>query len=214
MAGETQARATFESGAQGRVRGSLLRDVLRVFACTALTVPVACSSGHGAESTQSGGAKENSKDASGLAAPADANALTSLDATTISCANDPRGETYAPDLTAPGNAGLLTFVLASATPAPPALGAANVWTLKITDASGAPVPHATFSRIRTWMPDHGHGSPLDVVATSNGDGTYAITSLDFFMTGLWQVTFFADVLVGTDAATESDSATFSFCVGG
>ena len=130
------------------------------------------------------------------------------DGATISCANDPRAQAFVPNLTVAGSAGLLTFTITTASPSPPAMGDVNTWTLKITDAEGAPVTDAAFSMIKTWMPDHGHGSPLVPVAASNGDGTYAVTSLDFFMAGLWQVTFFAS------SGATSDSGMFSFCLGG
>jgi hypothetical protein len=160
-----------------------------------LALTVACSSGSGSSQTVS-----QSENAGGDDAEADG--------ATISCANDPRAEAFVPNFTVAGSAGLFTFTITTASPAPPAVGDVNTWTLKITDAQGALVTDATFSMIKTWMPDHGHGSPLTVVAASNGDGTYAITSLDFFMTGLWQVTFFAS------SGAASDSGLFSFCLGG
>jgi hypothetical protein len=125
----------------------------------------------------------------------------------IGCASDPRADTYDADMRKLGDAKALTFVLVAASPAPPAIND-NTWTLKLLDASGSPVPNATFPTIKTWMPDHGHGSPETPMATSNGDGTYSVQPLDLFMNGLWQITF------SVQAGAVSDSATFSFCVGG
>ena len=161
---------------------------------------VACS-GSGSNAATSQSESTGAPDAGGTL---DAGA----DGATISCANDPRAQPFVPNFTVAGAAGLFTFTITSASPTPPAVGDVNTWTLKITDATGAPVTDATFSMIKTWMPEHGHGSPLAVAAASNGDGTYAVTSLDFFMTGLWQVTFYA-----TSGST-SDSGMFSFCLGG
>ncbi len=127
--------------------------------------------------------------------------------TVIGCANDPRADTYGADMRMVGAAKALTFVLVAASPAPPAIND-NTWTLKVLDASGNPVPNATFSTIKTWMPDHGHGSPETPMATPNADGTYSVQPLDLFMNGLWQITFTAQ------AGAVSDSATFSFCIGG
>lgn len=156
----------------------------------------ACSSGPGSNQATS-----QSESAGAPDAEADGSA-------TISCANDPRAQPFVPNFTVAGAAGLFVFTITSASPAPPAVGNANMWTLKITDTTGAPVTDATFSMIKTWMPEHGHGSPLTVAAASNGDGTYTVTSLDFFMTGLWQVTFYAT------SGAASDSGMFSFCLGG
>ncbi len=160
-----------------------------------LALATACSSGPGANQAASQSESTGAPDAE-------------ADGATISCANDPRAQPFVPNFTVAGAAGLFTFTITTASPTPPAVGDVNTWTLKITDASGAAVTDATFSMIKTWMPEHGHGSPLAVAATSNGDGTYAVTSLDFFMTGLWQVTFYA-----TSGST-SDSGMFSFCLGG
>jgi hypothetical protein len=177
----------------GRPAGLVARAASAVLLGSALAV--ACASGSGSNQAIS---QSESADLGDAAA----------DGATISCANDPRAQAFVPNFTVGGAAGLFTFTITSATPSPPAVGDVNTWTLKITDAQGAPVTDAAFSMIKTWMPDHGHGSPLAVVAASNGDGTYAITSLDFFMTGLWQVTFFAS------SGTTSDSGMFSFCLGG
>jgi hypothetical protein len=114
---------------------------------------------------------------------------------------------YRANLTQAGVLGALRFVLVAGSPAPPAIDS-NTWTLSVLDSSGHSVDNATFSSIKTWMPDHGHGSTEVPAATSNGDGTYTVEPLYFFMNGLWQITFTAQ------AGSVSDSATFSFCIGG
>ena len=125
----------------------------------------------------------------------------------VGCQNDPRADSYAANMTKMGQSGVFQFTLVSADPAPPALNN-NTWTLKLADASGAPVTNATFPKISPYMPDHGHGSTATPMATSNGDGTYSITPLYFFMGGLWQVT------IQAQSGSQSDSAVFSFCVAG
>jgi len=134
------------------------------------------------------------------AAPQDAGDL-------VGCQSDPRADSYAANTTKMGKSGVFQFTLVSADPAPPALNN-NTWTLKLADASGAPVTNATFPKISPYMPDHGHGSTATPVATPNGDGTYGITPLYFFMGGLWQVT------IQAQSGSQSDSAVFSFCVAG
>ncbi len=140
-------------------------------------------------------------------APTAASMVPSATADVIGCANDPRADAYRANLSKVGTGKSLTFVLVAASPAPPAINN-NTWTLQVLDSNGSPIPNATFSPIKTWMPDHGHGSPEVPLATPNPDGTYSVQPLDLFMNGLWQVTFTAQV------GTVSDSATFSFCVGG
>jgi hypothetical protein len=125
----------------------------------------------------------------------------------IGCANDPRADAYQPNLTKQGASKALTFVLVSSSPAPPQIND-NTWTIQVLGATGVSVSNATFSSIKTWMPDHGHGSPETPIATPNADGTYSVAPLDLFMNGLWQITFTAQV------GTVSDAATFSFCIGG
>jgi hypothetical protein len=127
--------------------------------------------------------------------------------TTIGCASDPRADAYRANLTKVGASGLLTFVLVASVPAPPAIDD-NTWQISVLDSNGTAVENATLSSIRTWMPDHGHGSPEIPMASPNPDGTYTVQPLYFFMNGLWQVTFNAQ------AGAVSDAATFSFCIGG
>jgi YtkA-like len=105
-----------------------------------------------------------------------------------------------------GSAKALTFILIAANPAPPAIDD-NTWTVKVLDSSGSPLSDATLS-IKTWMPDHGHGSPETPMGTPNVDGTYSVEPLYLFMDGLWQIT------IAAQAGAVSDTATFSFCVGG
>jgi len=140
-------------------------------------------------------------------APGASGSTSDAGSTVIGCAGDSRAETYQADMSQVGAAKALTFVLVASSPGPPAIDD-NIWTVKVLDSSGAPAANATFSSIKTWMPDHGHGSPETPVATPNADGTYTVQPLYLFMNGLWQITFTAK------AGAVSDSATFSFCIGG
>jgi len=125
----------------------------------------------------------------------------------VGCATDPRDDTYAAGMMKPGTQGNFQFVLMTANPGPPGLDA-NTWTVKLQDMGGAPVPGATFATIKPWMPDHGHGSTATPTVTDNGDGTYTVDDLYFFMAGLWQVPLTVQV------NGKGDTVTFSFCVAG
>lgn len=130
-----------------------------------------------------------------------------VDSPIVGCQSDPRDDTYAPNLTKPGKAGLFQFVLVSATPGPPALDN-NTWILKVLDAGGNPVQGVSLASITPFMPDHGHGTSATPQATPNGDGTFTIKPLYLYMAGLWQITIVAQ------AGTQKDSAVLSFCIAG
>ncbi len=124
----------------------------------------------------------------------------------VGCQNDPRAESYTPDFAKKGQAGVFTFTLVSASPAPPGLDQ-NTWELKVEDLSGNVLTGATLSSVTPWMPDHGHGTSTPQIMT-NADGTITVSSLSyFFMTGLWQTT------IAAEASGQKDSVTYSFCVG-
>lgn len=118
-----------------------------------------------------------------------------------------RGETFSAGMSRLGENQALEFTLLDAAPAPPQQYD-NVWTLQIDDAAGAPVESATLS-VKTWMPDHGHGSPKQVGISQSGGGTYVLDPVNLFMAGLWEITIDA-----TPTAGSADSVTFSFCIGG
>jgi hypothetical protein len=143
-----------------------------------------------------------------------------VDGDTIGC--DSGGfafDTYKPNLTKAGKSGIYTFVLTAADPAPPAegIGAAgiNTWTVKVVDASGAPVKGATISlpvatslwspSFNPFMPRHGHGTSIVPKVTSNGDGTATLV-MDLSMGGVWQV------FVEADSGSTVDGAMFAFCM--
>lgn len=163
----------------------------RGFALALSSIGVACSSATGGPANSAGATVPDDE------AGADASV----------CQSDPAIEAYSANLPMAGSAGLLKFVLVSASPAPPVRGI-NSWTLKLLDASGTPVTNATFPTIKLWMPYMRHGSSIIPTVKSNGDGTYQITELDLIMAGVWQFTFTAQ------SASIKDTAMYTFCVGG
>jgi hypothetical protein len=94
-----------------------------------------------------------------------------------------------------------------ADPTPPSLDY-NFWKMEVLDSSGKRLSDVSIAKVKAWMPDHGHGSPVTPVVTYEVDRTIAVKQLYFFMNGLWQVTLTAQ------SAGGADSVTFSFCIGG
>jgi hypothetical protein len=122
----------------------------------------------------------------------------------INCQNDARVAQYAANLTVTSKAASMKFVLQQSNPAPPARGT-DTWTIRVTDAAGTPMPHLSLS-VLPFMPDHGHGTSVTAQVTSNGDGTYSVAPLYFFMPGVWRITF--------TSTSPSDTAEFWFCIPG
>jgi hypothetical protein len=137
--------------------------------------------------------------------PVDAGAASDGDAGPV-C--DPRytPDNIVPGLTKQGDMGALTFVLVSADQVPPVANW-NTWVVKVLDKSGQPVTNATFTKVKTYMPLHGHPSSVVPTVTNNGDGTYTI-KMYLFMPGVWQVTPYVTV------GSTMDQVTYSFCAGG
>jgi hypothetical protein len=123
------------------------------------------------------------------------------------CDTDPRAMAYSVGLAETATGGLkMSFVDAS--PAPPTKGL-NAWTMKIEDATGAPMSGATVA-LKPYMPDHGHGaSVIPQVMPMTDAGTYQITDIDFFMPGIWQNTFTV-----TPASGAPQTVVFTFCIDG
>ncbi|MEM6991701.1 MAG: FixH family protein [Myxococcota bacterium] len=94
--------------------------------------------------------------------------------------------------------------IADAMPADPIRGD-NGWVLMITQDSAA--MDDVGIKIKPWMPDHGHGTPVEAVVTPRGDGEYMLEPLNLFMPGLWEVTFELTLADGT-----TDEVMFSACV--
>jgi hypothetical protein len=134
------------------------------------------------------------------AAPADDGASTFA-----GCGGDPRSDSFALGLSKAAFGGRLKLKLLAADPGPPIKGT-NAWTVEVDDAQGAAQAGAVI-KVMTYMPDHGHSSPITPIVTAMADGRYGIAPLYFFMAGLWQVTL--DV---TTSAGVNDAGMFSFCV--
>jgi hypothetical protein len=125
----------------------------------------------------------------------------------VSCETDPRVDTYVANLSKTSQSGAFKVSLVSGDPAPPAKGS-NSWTIKITDASGAPMPNLPISVV-PFMPDHGHGTSIVPQITASADGTYTVNPLYLFMPGVWRITITLDA----DAAVPV-AASFFFCIEG
>jgi YtkA-like len=119
------------------------------------------------------------------------------------CEDEDRADAFAVDLRKTGERYAVTIV--QATPAEPVRGD-NIWMVRVTDTSGAPMEAMTVDA-KPWMPDHGHGTPVEEQVTELGAGEYEVSVLNLFMAGLWRVTL--DV---TGADDETDSVEFFVCV--
>ena len=117
-------------------------------------------------------------------------------------------EGYSDGLTKLGDNGTLKVRLLSAEPAPPERGD-NRWTLQLLSMSDQPLPNATVTGVKPFMPDHGHGSGTTaVIGATNGNGEVTVDSIDLMMPGVWTIT------VDVDNAATTDTATFAFCIDG
>jgi len=121
------------------------------------------------------------------------------------CEADARKDVYAAGLTK--KASSLTVALLASSPSPPAKSM-NAFTLRITDAGGAPVDGATVA-VTPYMPDHAHGTNVVPEVAAKGDGTYEVSKIYLVMPGFWRIT----VTVTTPGAAPQEVA-FSFCVEG
>jgi hypothetical protein len=147
----------------------------------------------------------SSSDTGGASTTGDTTTTTTVDSP---CATDPRAQHYAVGLSGASTDGSVKMSFVEASPAPPAEGE-NYWTLKVTDASGAPLTGASFD-VKPWMPDHLHGSSIVPEMTPMSEaGDYHVGILEFFMPGIWQTTFTLE----QDAGAPED-VVFTFCISG
>jgi hypothetical protein len=119
------------------------------------------------------------------------------------CAQEPRGETFTVGLEKVSPGGVHVRIMQSV-PAPPARGD-NVLTIQLADSGGAPMAGANLSLV-PFMPDHGHGTPVDAVVTESTTvvGQYEVAPVNLWMPGLWQLL----VNVG------SEQVIYAFCIPG
>jgi hypothetical protein len=73
--------------------------------------------------------------------------------------------------------------------------------VRITDANGRPVEHASIS-VDGGMPEHGHGLPTQPrVTRALGAGLYEIEGVRFSMGGWWELRLAIDSAAGADSVT-------------
>ncbi|HVY25308.1 MAG TPA: FixH family protein [Polyangiaceae bacterium] len=124
------------------------------------------------------------------------------------CAADPRTSSYQANMSQKSQNEAFSLKLQKSDPAPPAKGD-NTWQIQLVDAHGAPVNDATIDVV-PFMPDHGHGTSIHPLVTPDGSGKgqYAISRINLWMPGLWQVTLH----VAADGA--ADDIVLGFCITG
>jgi hypothetical protein len=129
----------------------------------------------------------------------------------VSCLDDPRIDSYGAGLAKPGANGALTFVLQASDPAPPAKGA-NLFTVVVNDAEGAPQDGVL--TVDLFMPDHGHGTSVPpAVSLDEASGTYMIDPVYLFMPGVWRIEL--GYSASSSAGAEPiDHVALYFCVEG
>lgn len=98
----------------------------------------------------------------------------------------------------------LTLEIHDAMPSDPIRGD-NAWMVGVA-RDGEMLPGAEIS-VRPWMPDHGHGTPVEIGITDMGDGEYMLDPLNLFMAGLWEVHVTATLEDGTE-----EEVVFHACV--
>jgi hypothetical protein len=125
------------------------------------------------------------------------------DHTEVNCATETRDDEYVAGMSKDGD--VFTFRLMDSVPAPPDKDD-NAWTIRVEDG-GEGVPGLAVD-VSLNMPDHGHGTPVPVEITDEGDGVYVADPLNMWMPGLW------DVKITADDGAADDDVTFRFCVQG
>jgi hypothetical protein len=99
----------------------------------------------------------------------------------------------------------LTLAMESFSPDPPVVGD-NAWVVRI-ERDAEPFTNATESIVVVpTMPDHGHGTSVNVGIEEEDPGVYRFEPVNTFMAGYWQI----DVLI--DDPELSGSLRFGVCV--
>jgi hypothetical protein len=120
----------------------------------------------------------------------------------VDCALETRDDDFVIGLTKPGDSELLSFQIMEADPL---ARFENRWVVQINQGS-TPVTDATLT-VTSYMPDHGHVSPIETQITSMPTaGQYELEPIYFSMPSLWEVTIEADSSAG------QDSVVFRVCV--
>lgn len=128
------------------------------------------------------------------------------DDTMVNCAIEDRDDDFLAGMSKVG-AGGMTFTLTSATPSPPGRDD-NTWVIDIATPSG---PFSGTVTVVPFMPDHRHGTPVEVVVTPDAQtpGRFSAAPINLWMPSLWEITIRA-----TPAGGTADSAVFRFCIAG
>lgn len=117
-------------------------------------------------------------------------------------------DTFSAGMQKTGTQQKLNIKLMTATPAPPAKGD-NTWVIQVSDTANMPIDGATI-QVTPFMPEHGHGSSIDVIVTPKGSGgKYTLEPINLSMPGVWEITIDITTATGT-----SDSLKFAFCIEG
>jgi hypothetical protein len=126
--------------------------------------------------------------------------------TPVNCELEDRDDEFLAGMQKVGTGGT-TFTLRSATPSPPGRDD-NTWVIDIASPAG---PFAGGVQVIPFMPDHRHGTPIEVVVTpdANTPGRFTATPINLWMPSLWEITVRA-----TPAGGTADSAVFRFCIPG
>lgn len=154
-----------------------------------------------------------------LAACHSGNGETYLDASegAADCALHDDVQSYVVGLQAVGEKGVINANLMDATPAPPARNN-NTWIVKLVatgsagSGSGSALPAGTLISdanisATPYMPDHGHGTPIEVIPTYEGGGEYQLTPVNLWMPGYWVITMVID-----SPTAGTDIMAYKFCI--
>jgi hypothetical protein len=133
------------------------------------------------------------------------------------CALHDDVQTYVAGLVAAGEKGIINANLMDSMPSPPARDN-NTWLVKLVatgsagsgsgsvDVAGTLISDATIVAT-PYMPDHGHGTPIEVIVTSEGSGQYQLTPVNLWMPGYWVTT-----MVITSPTAGDDILAYKFCI--
>lgn len=119
------------------------------------------------------------------------------------CDSETRDDEYTAGMTRIGANGY-TVALLDSVPLPARKGK-YTWTIRVVDPAMTPATGFDV-RVTPTMPDHGHGTSPSTI-TPGSDGTYTISQMDLFMTGLWNIR-----IAIRDASSELDFVAYKFCV--
>lgn len=137
------------------------------------------------------------------------NTTTGDDDASYNCATETRADTFVVGLEKVGDSAALDFKLMTADPAPPARGD-NTWIVQVNAMTsgvvGSPITGASMT-VTPFMPDHQHGTPVDVKVMAMPDaGQYQLSPVNMWMPGLWETTITATSAAGTDTVV------YRFCI--